>query len=140
MQQVWTFFTNICHGLLGGLALTHLILIFTTKPQHWDTVEHLYQFSHVYQNLFFILALICMISIMDRWVETLRLLSRFLLNWIFRLDISRLKSESLSFIWAIILITHLGSFILTLTEETTDDRFNPDVALSKLVSKMGYTV
>lgn len=68
IQRVWIHISNICHGLLGGLAMAHLLLIFTTKPYDWvdDSIKHYSSFAQVYANTFYCFAVICMVSVFDR--------------------------------------------------------------------------
>lgn len=70
VQRVWLHIANVCHGLLGGLALAHLLLICTTRPYDWveASIRHYSAFAEVYANTFYCLAIICMVSIFDRWV------------------------------------------------------------------------
>lgn len=69
IQRIWINITNICHGLLGGLALAHLLFIFTTKPYDWieGSIKHYSSFAEIYANTFYCLAVICMVSIFDRY-------------------------------------------------------------------------
>lgn len=64
--------SNICHGFLGGLALAHLLFILTTKPYDWnvddDSIKHYSSFANLYSNVFYCLAIICVVSILDRFV------------------------------------------------------------------------
>lgn len=67
-QHTWTLFSNVCHGLLGGLALAHLLFILTTRPYEWVdlSVANYFAFAETYHNTFFCLAVVCMVSIFDR--------------------------------------------------------------------------
>lgn len=67
-QRTWNHISNICHGLLGGLALAHLLFILTTKPYDWEkgTAQHYLAFSEVYANSFYCLVAVCMVSVLDR--------------------------------------------------------------------------
>lgn len=70
VQRIWILLANICHGLLAGLGLAHLLLVFTTKPLDWveNSAEHYGDFSAVYASTFFCLAIVCMVSVLDRLV------------------------------------------------------------------------
>jgi Transmembrane protein 237 len=69
IQRVWFHISNICHGLLGGLALAHLLFICTTKPYDWSlegSIRNYAAFAEIYSNTFYCLAIVCMVSIFDR--------------------------------------------------------------------------
>lgn len=68
IQRAWILISNLCHGLLGGLALAHLLFIFTTKPYDWadGSIKHYASFAEIYANTFYCLAIVCMVSILDR--------------------------------------------------------------------------
>ncbi|XP_058459662.1 uncharacterized protein LOC131435611 isoform X2 [Malaya genurostris] len=69
VQRAWLQISNVCHGLLGGLALAHLLLICTTRPYDWveASIRHYSAFAEVYANAFYCLAIVCMVSIFDRF-------------------------------------------------------------------------
>lgn len=68
VQRAWILISNICHGLLAGLALAHVLFIMTTKPVDWvdGSIKHYASFAEIYTNTFYFLAIICMVSIFDR--------------------------------------------------------------------------
>lgn len=70
VQRIWILLANICHGLLAGLGLAHLLLVFTTKPLDWvqNAAEHYADFTAIYTSTFFCLAIVCMVSVLDRLV------------------------------------------------------------------------
>uniref|UniRef100_A0A182NZY5 Uncharacterized protein n=1 Tax=Anopheles epiroticus TaxID=199890 RepID=A0A182NZY5_9DIPT len=70
VQRVWHLLSTVCHGLLGGLAFAHLLLICTTRPYDWveASIRHYSAFAEVYANTFYCLAVVCMVSIFDRIV------------------------------------------------------------------------
>ncbi|KAI8116507.1 hypothetical protein CVS40_11436 [Lucilia cuprina] len=35
-QRIWLLISNICHGLLAGLALAHLLFVLSTHPMEWS--------------------------------------------------------------------------------------------------------
>ena len=51
-------------------ALAHMLFILTTKPEDWSgtesSIEHYAMHAKIYTNLFFFLAVICFVSILDR--------------------------------------------------------------------------
>ncbi|KNC32755.1 hypothetical protein FF38_01490 [Lucilia cuprina] len=110
-QRIWLLISNICHGLLAGLALAHLLFVLSTHPMEWskalsslagettpleaipttvqstvatikadlETDEVLtatagplviqteyVSFANYYINTFYCLAIICMVSVLDR--------------------------------------------------------------------------
>lgn len=71
VQRVWILVSNICHGLLAGLALAHILFIITTKPVDWveGSIKHYSSFAEVYSNTFYCLAIVCLVSIFDRYVK-----------------------------------------------------------------------
>lgn len=69
LQRSWILFSNLGHGLLGGLALAHLLLVLTTNPLDWlteATVQNGAQLAHAYASCFYCLAVVCLVSIFDR--------------------------------------------------------------------------
>ncbi|KAH8419524.1 hypothetical protein KR222_004072 [Zaprionus bogoriensis] len=38
IQRVWLLISNICHGLLAGLALAHLLFVLSSHPTDWAKV------------------------------------------------------------------------------------------------------
>lgn len=70
VQRIWILLANICHGLLAGLGLAHLLLVFTTKPMDWieGVMEHYSDFATIYASTFYCFSIICMVSVLDRYV------------------------------------------------------------------------
>lgn len=75
VQHNWMHMSNVCHGLLGGLALAHLLLVLTTNPFDWFGVAAVAEgarrdacgaLSHAYASSFFALAVLCLVSVLDR--------------------------------------------------------------------------
>ncbi|XP_055376876.1 myb-like protein D isoform X2 [Condylostylus longicornis] len=110
LQRIWIMVSNICHGLLGGLALAHLLFIITNRPLDWvdGAIKHYSAFAEVYANTFFCLAIICMVSIFDRMD-------------LCHIDITN-ASELISFRWIIIAMIYIATIILTLCAETIDEK------------------
>ncbi|KAG4068321.1 hypothetical protein HA402_007841 [Bradysia odoriphaga] len=110
IQRIWILLTNICHGLLGGLALSHIIFISSTKPNDLiqGSTKHYSTFAEMYANTFYCLAIVCMVSIFDR------------------MDLCRMSlsnaAESISFKWIIIVMIYLATIILSLSAESLDER------------------
>lgn len=38
VQRIWLLISNICHGLLAGLALAHLLFVLSSPPMDWAKV------------------------------------------------------------------------------------------------------
>ncbi|XP_054735388.1 uncharacterized protein LOC129242647 [Anastrepha obliqua] len=38
IQRIWILISNICHGLLAGLALAHLLFVLSSHPMDWSRV------------------------------------------------------------------------------------------------------
>ncbi|XP_030385483.1 uncharacterized protein LOC115632463 [Scaptodrosophila lebanonensis] len=38
IQRIWLLISNICHGLLAGLALAHLLFVLSSHPMDWGKV------------------------------------------------------------------------------------------------------
>ncbi|EDW72686.2 uncharacterized protein Dwil_GK17046 [Drosophila willistoni] len=38
IQRIWLLISNICHGLLAGLALAHLLFVLSSHPMDWAKV------------------------------------------------------------------------------------------------------
>lgn len=69
VQRYWLPFTNLCHGLLGGLGLAHLVYLRSNYYSPADEyLVHYSAFSDIYVCLFYFLCVICLISVYDRWV------------------------------------------------------------------------
>ncbi|XP_063709724.1 uncharacterized protein LOC134838179 [Culicoides brevitarsis] len=109
VQRIWILLANICHGLLAGLGLAHLLLVFTTKPIDWvslSAAEHYADFNAIYTSTFFCLAIVCMVSVLDR------------------MDISRmdLSGDSIQFRWVIIFMIYAATVTISLCCSSTDQR------------------
>lgn len=68
VQRVWILLSNICHGLLAGLALAHLLFIGTTTPKDLlsGSLKSYLSSTEIYTNTFYCLAILCLVSILDR--------------------------------------------------------------------------
>lgn len=70
IERAWISISYICHGLLGGASVTHLMLILTTNPGEWplELLKKYATFAEGFGNTFYFMAVICMVSVLDRWV------------------------------------------------------------------------
>lgn len=111
VQRAWLHVSSICHGLLGGLALAHLLLICTTKPYDWveASIRHYSAFAEVYANTFYCLAIICMVSIFDRMD-----ISHF--------SLSGAAESNISFRSVVIIMIYAATIILSLSAGSMDER------------------
>ncbi|XP_058828778.1 dual 3',5'-cyclic-AMP and -GMP phosphodiesterase 11 [Topomyia yanbarensis] len=111
VQRIWLHISNVCHGLLGGLALAHLLLICTTRPYDWveASIRHYSAFAEVYANAFYCLAIVCMVSIFDRMD-----ISHF--------SFSSAGENNISFRSVIIIMTYAATIILSLSAGSMDER------------------
>lgn len=103
---------TLCHGLLGGMALLHIILVYGTGDYYYDEKNFVLMYtsySRVYQSLFHILSILCFISIMDRCDINHMDISQ-LVN-LFRVDLSTI----------LILIVYFVTLILTFVTTKWDD-------------------
>lgn len=68
VQRVWILLANICHGLLAGLALAHILFIVTTTPKDLlnSSMKQYLSSAEIYTNTFYCLAILCLVSILDR--------------------------------------------------------------------------
>lgn len=68
IQRIWVTVSTICHGLLGGVSLAHLILICSTSPEEWplELLKKYAAFAEIFGNTFYFLGIICMVSVLDR--------------------------------------------------------------------------
>ncbi|XP_033610904.1 uncharacterized protein LOC111873228 isoform X2 [Cryptotermes secundus] len=60
---------TLCHGLLGGMALLHIILVYAAGDSYNQGTNFVYMYTHyarVYQSLFHILCILCSVSVLDR--------------------------------------------------------------------------
>ncbi|ETN63671.1 hypothetical protein AND_004616 [Anopheles darlingi] len=106
VQRVWHLLSTICHGLLGGLAFGHLLLICTTKPYDWmeASIRHYSSFAEVYANTFYCLAIVCMVSIFDR------------------VDIAHGSDSNISFRSVFVIMIYVMTIILSLSAGSMDER------------------
>ncbi|XP_052860383.1 uncharacterized protein LOC128267557 [Anopheles cruzii] len=106
VQRTWHLLSTICHGLLGGLAFAHLLLISTTRPYDWvdASLRHYSDFAEVYANTFYCLAIICMVSIFDR------------------MDIAQGGDSNISFRSIFIIMIYMMTIIMSLSAGTMDER------------------
>ncbi|XP_060532414.1 uncharacterized protein LOC132705668 [Cylas formicarius] len=103
-QRRWTRVSNLCHGLLGGLALGHCLYITCNfSKQDRSFLLHYAYYSDIYVALFFALCVFCLVSVFDRldvghiqWVD----LGEF---------VSGRKSSVVVVIYAACLIIHLSA-------------------------------
>ncbi|XP_075161885.1 uncharacterized protein LOC142234614 [Haematobia irritans] len=150
-QRIWLLLSNICHGLLAGLALAHLLFVLSTHPMEWSRVLSLAgetssplasdglditteasdidneilgstmtpptsslvrteyaTFANFYINTFYVLAVVCMVSVLDR------------------MDVCRWNlsnaSELISFRWLIIAMIYIATIILTICSDNIDEK------------------
>ncbi|XP_055855503.1 transmembrane protein 237 isoform X2 [Episyrphus balteatus] len=110
LQRIWIMVSNICHGLLGGLALAHLLFVTTSRPLDWPdgAIHHYSSFASAYANTFYFLAIICMVSVFDRMD-------------LCHLDFSN-ASEVISFRWIIIAMIYIATIILSLCAESMNEK------------------
>lgn len=66
-QQYWMRISNLCHGLLSGLALGHwLYLIANQHEQNEEFLTHYARYSDIYVGLFYTLCVFCIVSVFDK--------------------------------------------------------------------------
>uniref|UniRef100_A0A182Q0V6 Uncharacterized protein n=1 Tax=Anopheles farauti TaxID=69004 RepID=A0A182Q0V6_9DIPT len=106
VQRLWHLLSTVCHGLLGGLAFAHLLLICTTRPYDWvdASIRHYSAFAEVYANTFYCLAIVCMVSIFDR------------------MEIAYGGDSNISFRSIFIIMIYVMTIILSLSAGTMDER------------------
>ncbi|XP_058066532.1 uncharacterized protein LOC131216136 [Anopheles bellator] len=106
VQRTWHLLSTICHGLLGGLAFAHLLLISTTRPYDWvdASMRHYSAFAEVYANTFYCLAIVCMVSIFDR------------------MDIAHGSDSNVSFRSIFIIMIYMMTIIMSLSAGSMDER------------------
>uniref|UniRef100_A0AAG5DNG5 Uncharacterized protein n=1 Tax=Anopheles atroparvus TaxID=41427 RepID=A0AAG5DNG5_ANOAO len=117
VQRVWHLLSTVCHGLLGGLAFAHLLLICTTKPYDWvdASIRHYSSFAEVYANTFYCLAIVCMVSIFDR------------------MDIAHGGESNISFRSVFIIMIYLMTIMLSLSAGSIDERLYLTATLNATV-------
>lgn len=146
VQRIWILLSNICHGLLAGLALAHLLFIGTTTPKDLlsGSLKSYLSSTEIYTNTFYCLAILCLVSILDRYVfsqiivwfvlfnemklsHAENIVCCFLPLLLIRMDISRWTAlnanESISFRWIIVIMIYMATIILCLSSESFDERF-----------------
>ncbi|GAB0099047.1 uncharacterized protein DMENIID0001_148680 [Sergentomyia squamirostris] len=112
VQHFWHLLSNICHGLLGGLALGHLMFVFTTTPHNWsrDLLAQYATFAEIFFSIFYLLAILCVVSVFDR------------------MDIAQINlsnaSKTISFRWMVVILPiYLIIVILSLSADSVSDKF-----------------
>ncbi|XP_055691135.1 transmembrane protein 237 [Lutzomyia longipalpis] len=121
LQYFWHLLSNICHGLLGGLAMGHLIFVFSTTPHSWnkDFLAQYALFAEVFYNVFYFLAILCVVSVFDR------------------MDLAQISlsnaSKTISFRWMVVILPiYLVTVILSLSGDTFTDKvyfFNYNITM-----------
>lgn len=138
----WNVKSHSCFNYLLFVALAHLIFILSTKPEDWSGSEisqsHYELHAKIYTNVFFFLAVICFVSIMDRWVTRWQCVGRLLTVWnsfishsidICQFSMTSLlssaedKSRSISFRSIILIMIYAGTIILNLLAASVDNKF-----------------
>lgn len=66
VQGYWRPFANLCQGLLGGMALAHLVFIRTNYDELGSFIVYYANFCDIFVCLFYFLCVICLISVFDR--------------------------------------------------------------------------
>ncbi|XP_059608888.1 transmembrane protein 237 [Phlebotomus argentipes] len=112
LQHLWHLVSNICHGLLGGLAMGHLIFVFSTAPHDWSkaSLSQYETFAEVFFSIFYFLAILCVVSVFDR------------------MDLAQISlsnaSKTISFRWMVVILPiYLVTVILSLSADSLNDRF-----------------
>jgi hypothetical protein len=105
-------FYTLCHGLLGGMALLHIIMVYcpAESPSQESNFVHMYaHYARVYQTLFHILCIFCCISVLDRYDAK-------------HMDVSHLEyMYKYHFIGIVILIVYFTTLVLTFVTMKWDD-------------------
>lgn len=107
IQMLWMQFAFICRGLLGGLGLGHLFLIMAITKDDWirtDSMDHYIMFTNVYSHTIYLLAAVCVVSIIDRMD-------------LYSIDFTNM-SDYISFRLVIILMIDLATIVLSLTGDS----------------------
>ncbi|CAH0560271.1 unnamed protein product [Brassicogethes aeneus] len=107
-QSWWIRLSNICHGLLGGLALSHwLYLICNLNAEDNVFLMHYALYSDIFAALFYGLCVVCIISVLDR------------------IDIEEMDSSNIGLLKnknAVVFIIYVVCLILHLSASTLDDK------------------
>ncbi|XP_020288186.1 uncharacterized protein LOC109856881 isoform X2 [Pseudomyrmex gracilis] len=138
MQNFWKCTGLVYQGLLGGMALLHLVMIHVFFNTSMKFVLDYSVFSEVYTNTFSFLIALCVISVFDKYVLNLekKITEQDLIRvcyyskniYGFRFDLARLDAEHLREIYtdyaktAITIPLYLITFGLHQATAKTDDR------------------
>ena len=70
-HKVFKTFTLFCHGLFAGFAFWHIVMVFTLIDSTTTDafLEYYYRLAQPVQSLYFILFVLCTVSVFDRWVR-----------------------------------------------------------------------
>lgn len=130
-QRSWILLSNICHGLLAGLALAHILFVVTITPKDLlsSAIKSFASSIEIYTNTFYCLSILCLVSIFDRYVSRRAhySLSITLNNYFdgshFSMDICRWNaSETISFRWIIVVMIYMATIVLCLSSDSFDER------------------
>lgn len=112
VQRAWINISHVCHGLLGGLALSHLMFILSTNTYDCLALENsktsFVSYENIYTNVFLFLAVICFVSVMDR-IDLCQL-------W----KTSENEGKSVSFRSIVLFMIYSGSIILNLLSKSVN--------------------
>nr|CAI5868607.1 unnamed protein product [Callosobruchus analis] len=110
-QKCWTKLAIICHGLLGGLALSHALYVGVCfQKEEPDSFVQYGAYSDVYFGIFFGLCVLCIVSVLDR-VDVGHMMSKDYLS-----ELWRHKFASFA------LIVYLACFVLHLCTAQYDEK------------------
>ena len=73
-HRVFKTFTVFLQGLFAGIALWHIVCVYTLSNNGYDVLlQYYYESAMPVQSMYFFLFAVCTVSVFDRYVECQRL-------------------------------------------------------------------
>ena len=78
-QRVWKTFSVFLQGLFAGIALWHIVSVYTLSNFGWDDfLNYYYKSALPVQSMYFFLFAVCTVSAFDRWLLYLYIMINYM--------------------------------------------------------------